>query len=143
MVIKMIRKLLDKTFWKFICVGIINTIVGTTVMFVFYNCLEFNYWISSVSNYIVGSIVSFFLNKYFTFNNKEKSLKQVLKFIVNIAICYFIAYGLARPIAFQLLGDMSVEVKDNIAMLIGMVIFVGTNYLMQRFWTFKRQDEDE
>lgn len=139
----MIRKLLDKTFWKFICVGIINTIVGTTVMFVFYNCLEFNYWISSVSNYIVGSIVSFFLNKYFTFNNKEKSLKQVLKFIVNIAICYFIAYGLARPIAFQLLGDMSVEVKDNIAMLIGMVIFVGTNYLMQRFWTFKRQDEDE
>ena len=138
----MIRKLLDKTFWKFICVGIINTIVGTTVMFVFYNCLELNYWISSVSNYIVGSIVSFFLNKYFTFKNKEKSLKQVLKFIVNIAICYFIAYGLARPIAFQLLGDMPVEVKDNIAMLIGMVIFVGTNYLMQRFWTFKRQDED-
>lgn len=87
--------------------------------------------------------MSFFLNKYFTFKNKEKSLKQVLKFIVNIAMCYFIAYGLARPIAFQLLRDMPVEIKDNIAMMIGMVIFVGTNYLMQRFWTFKTQEEDE
>ena len=30
------------------------------------------YWISSAANYIIGSIVSFFLNKHFTFRNQEK-----------------------------------------------------------------------
>ena len=29
-------KLFDKTFWKFIIVGVINTLVGTSVMFLMY-----------------------------------------------------------------------------------------------------------
>ena len=65
---KNIKHYLDLTFWKFILVGIINTLVGTTVMFVAYNLCHLNYWVSSASNYVVGSIVSYFLNKYFTFN---------------------------------------------------------------------------
>ena len=65
---KNIKQYLDLTFWKFILVGIINTLVGTTVMFVAYNLCHLNYWVSSASNYVVGSIVSYFLNKYFTFN---------------------------------------------------------------------------
>ena len=64
---KNIKHYLDLTFWKFILVGIINTLVGTTVMFVAYNLCHLNYWVSSASNYVVGSIVSYFLNKYFTF----------------------------------------------------------------------------
>ena len=81
---KKIQQLLDVTFWKFVLVGIINTLVGTTVMFVAYNALHLSYWISSASNYIIGSIVSYFLNKYFTFQNNEKSAKQVAMFIINI-----------------------------------------------------------
>ena len=83
---KKIQQLLDATFWKFVLVGIVNTLVGTTVMFFAYNALHLSYWISSASNYIIGSIVSYFLNKYFTFQNKEKSAKQVAMFIINITI---------------------------------------------------------
>lgn len=78
----MIKKLLDRTFWKFILVGIINTIVGTSVMFLCYNAFHLNYWVSSAMNYIIGSIVSYFLNKYFTFQNKQRSWKIVIKFII-------------------------------------------------------------
>lgn len=49
----MIKKLLDRTFWKFILVGIINTIVGTSVMFLCYNAFHLNYWVSSAMNYIM------------------------------------------------------------------------------------------
>lgn len=62
-----IKNILDVTFWKFVLVGIVNTLVGTAVMFAAYNVLHLSYWISSASNYVVGSIVSYFLNKYFTF----------------------------------------------------------------------------
>ncbi len=74
-----ITKILDITFWKFVLVGIINTLVGTTVMFVAYNFLHFSYWVSSASNYVVGSIVSYFLNKYFTFQNNEKISRTVIQ----------------------------------------------------------------
>ena len=68
--IKKILKFFDITTIKFLMVGVINTLVGTGLMFILYNVFSVNYWISSASNYIVGSIVSYFLNKYFTFQNK-------------------------------------------------------------------------
>ena len=70
-----IKNILDITFWKFVLVGIVNTLVGTGVMFAAYNLLHLSYWLSSASNYVVGSVVSYFLNKYFTFQNKEKILE--------------------------------------------------------------------
>lgn len=55
-----LQKILDITFWKFVLVGIINTLVGTTVMFVAYNFLHFSYWVSSASNYVGGKYSKLF-----------------------------------------------------------------------------------
>ena len=134
---KFVKIFYDKTFLKFIIVGIINTIVGAGVMFALYNIFHYSYWFSSIMNYVVGSIVSFFLNKYFTFKSKVFSFKEVLYFTVNIAVCFFIAYGLAKPFAMYLLNGYSLSVQENTAMFIGMVIFTGLNYLSQRFIVFK------
>lgn len=135
---KKIQQLLDLTFWKFVLVGIINTVVGTTVMFVAYNVLHFSYWVSSASNYVIGSIVSYFLNKYFTFQNKEKSAKQIVMFVVNITICYLLAYGLAKPFVNWILAGQGTVVRDNVSMLVGMGAFVVFNYLGQRLVVFKK-----
>ena len=132
---KKTQQLLDVTFWKFVLVGIANTLVGTTVMFVAYNALHLSYWIS---NYVIGSIVSYFLNKYFTFQNKEKSVKQVVIFIFNITICYLLAYGFAKPIISWVLSNQSKPVQDNLSMLAGMGAFVVFNYLGQRIFVFKK-----
>ena len=131
------KKILDVTFLKFILVGAVNTLVGTAVMFICYNALHFNYWFSSAMNYIVGSIVSYFLNKYFTFQNKERSWKIVARFIINISVCYLIAYGAAKPLAAHLLSGQTVAIQENGAMLVGMVFFVFLNYFGQRFFAFK------
>ena len=136
----MIKKLLDRTFWKFILVGIINTIVGTSVMFLCYNAFHLNYWVSSAMNYIIGSIVSYFLNKYFTFQNKQRSWKIVIKFIINISVCYLIAYGVAKPLVARIISGQSVTIQENGAMLVGMCLFVGLNYLGQRFFAFKKEE---
>ncbi len=128
----------DKTFLKFIIVGVINTIVGAGVMFALYNIFHFSYWVSSIMNYVTGSIVSFFLNKYFTFKSSSFSFKEVIYFIINIAVCFFIAYSLAKPFAVYLLCGYSVSVQENTAMFTGMVIFTGLNYLSQRFIVFSK-----
>lgn len=119
-------------------VGVINTIVGCGTMLLLYNLAGCSYWISSASNYIVGGICSYFLNKYFTFQNRERSWKQVGKFILTIAVCYCIGYGLAKPLTKWILSGYSVKIQENIAMLAGMGIYIVLNYLGQRFFTFKK-----
>lgn len=135
---KKLQKIFDKTFWKFIMVGIVNTLFGTAVMFSFYNLLHFSYWVSSAANYIFGSILSYFLNKHFTFQNKSRSWKTVLKFVVNISVCYLVAYGVAKPAVSWLLTDASTSIQENGAMLVGMGLFVILNYFGQRFFAFKK-----
>lgn len=130
-------KVFDRTFWKFILVGVANTIVGTGIMFLFYNVFHLSYWISSASNYIFGSILSYFLNKFFTFRNRTTAKKTLPRFIINISLCYLLAYGLAKPLAMHLLSGMTLNVQENAAMVVGMCLFVGFNYLGQRFFVFK------
>lgn len=138
----MIKKLLDKTFWKFILVGCINTLFGAAIMFVFYNCFHLSYWLSSASNYFFGSILSYFLNKYYTFKYKERNWGVIGRFVLNIAVCYLIAYGIAKPLARHLLGGLSVSLQENIAMVVGMVLFTLLNYFGQRFFAFRKKEQE-
>lgn len=132
-------RLFDKTTLKFILVGIINTLFGTGVMFLAYNVFSASYWLSSALNYILGSILSYFLNKYFTFQSKEKSWGQVVKFVLNITVCYFLAYGLAKPLVMRILASQEIKLVENAAMVVGMILFVGLNYLGQRFLVFSKK----
>ena len=74
---------------RFLLVGVVNTLVGAGIMFLLYNLAGCSYWLSSAANYIVGGVVSYFLNKYYTFKNTERSWKQVLRFAPNDILTYF------------------------------------------------------
>ena len=137
----MIKKIFDKTFLKFVLVGLINTAVGTIIMFVLYNFFHCNYWISSASNYVVGSAVSYYLNKHYTFQNNEKNWRIVVRFILNIAVCYLVAYGIAKPVARNVLSNTTKSIQENGAMIVGMGLFVLLNYLGQRFFAFHQNSE--
>lgn len=132
----------DKKLIKFLLVGVINTLVGASVMFILYNAVHCSYWFSSAMNYVVGGIVSYFLNKFFTFQNKEKSFKQIIIFILNLLVCYLVAYVLAKIIICQIFASYSVSVQENIAMVVGMILYTGLNYIGQRILVFKERDEN-
>ena len=145
----------DIKFWKFILVGIINTLVGNGLQFVFYACFgwdkfQWGVWLASALGYLIGSIVSYFLNKYFTFKNKEKGWKPIARFALNIAICYAIAYGIAIPVtkwicvanSFTMFGLRPEVFADYASMLIGACLFVATNYIGQRFFAFREKKTD-
>ena len=133
---RIISSFFDATFLKFMLVGVVNTLVGTAVMFFCFNVLAWSYWISSAMNYIVGSIVSYLLNKRYTFQQKEHDWSTVWKFIVNVTICYGLAYGFAKPLVTWMLSGFTTNIQGNVALLVGMILFVGLNYIGQRFWAF-------
>ena len=140
-----LKKIFDPTFFRFIVVGCINTLVGYGVMFGLYNLAGLHtwgdrgYWISSAANYVVGSVVSYFLNKHFTFRSREKGPAVVVRFILNISVCYLLAYGLAKPAVSWALGGMGLgeQLTGNLTMLFGSGLFVILNYFGQRFFAFQ------
>lgn len=136
---KKLEKLIDVKTAKFIIVGLANTLIGSAVMFTLYNVFQMSYWFSSASNYVVGSIFSYIFNKNWTFNSKDRNKKTVPLFIVNIIICYILAYGISKPLIGYLLKSTGTVVQDNISMGVGLVLFTGFNYLGQRYFVFKEE----
>lgn len=132
------RKLLDGTVVRFLLVGVINTLVGCGAMFLLYNLAHWSYWLSSAANYVLGGVVSFFLNKYFTFRKRKWSWKQAGRFAINVAVCWLLAYGLAKPLVLAVLEGRPVWLQENGAMAVGMCLYTALNYLGQRFFAFRK-----
>lgn len=131
------KKLIDPTVLRFLLVGTFNTLVGYGIMFLLYNAVGYSYWLSTAVNYVIVSAISFFLNKYFTFRNYEKSWRQAGRFMINIATCYLIAYGAAKRIVLYLLTGWPIRLQENAAMLIGMCIYTALNYIGQKLFAFR------
>lgn len=160
-----IKEIFDIKLLKFLFVGILNTIVGYLLTVLFMNVLNFGYWPSTALSYILASVMSYFLNKYFTFKNTEKGIKPVLRFSLNIAVCYLLAYGIAQPLVgfimhldfmsswvssiintplmLSLFGGSTAKFCDNVAVLAGMGLFMCFNYIGQRFFAFKAKKVSE
>ena len=135
------KKFFDPSMLRFLLVGVVNTLVGAGIMFLLYNLAGCSYWLSSAANYIVGGVVSYFLNKYYTFRYKKRDWKVIARFALNIAACYLIAYGIAKPLALRLLAGFDEKLQTNAAMLAGLCLYTALNYLGQRFFAFRAKED--
>ena len=131
-----INKIFDKSFILFLIVGGINTLVSAVLMFLLEKT---GYWVSTIIAYAVGAVISFFLNKKFTFKSEGKTTKSAVKFIINVAVCYIIAYSVAQPLATLILSATSLSPLwiERVAKLFGMGLYTLINYFGQKFFAFK------
>lgn len=133
------KRIFDKTTVKFLLVGVVNTLVGSAVMFLLYHLAHWSYWPSVCANYLCGGIVSYFLNKYFTFQSTERSLAQVGRFVLTVAVCMLLAYGIAKPAARWVLSGAGERVQETGAMVVGIGLYTALNYLGQKFFAFREE----
>jgi putative flippase GtrA len=120
-------------------VGVANTLVGTSIMFGLYNLAGWGYWPASMANYILSSILSFFLNRRFTFRTDERGWRPAARFALNILACYAVAYGVAKPLVRLMFAGAGDAVRDNLSMLTGMCLFTLLNYFGQKFFAFRER----
>ena len=83
---------------RFASVGLLATLVGVGGMFAFYNLLHLGYWSSSALAFVAGAALSFVLNRRFTFRHGGSWKRALLRFAMNVAICYGLAFGAAKPL---------------------------------------------
>lgn len=69
---------------------------------------------------------------------------SIIKFSIVIAICYFVAFFIAKPIVKYLLDVLDItylsRYVNEMSLFIGQVIFTFLNYFGQRFFAFKNKD---
>ena len=133
-------KLLKNSFLRFVLVGVCNTLLSLLLMFL----LEgLGYWPSTAIAYAAGAALSFFLNRSFTFHSEEIFWRSLVKFIVNVAVCYVIAYALAQPLVSWVLGSTSISPvwQERIAKVVGMGLYTLLNYFGQRFFAFRKRKQ--
>ena len=75
-----LKTLLNTSMFRFLLVGCVNTLVGACIMFGLYNLAHWSYWAASAANYTLTSILSYFLNKYFTFRSNCGACRIVVLF---------------------------------------------------------------
>ena len=132
------KKLFDVSMLKFLLVGVGNTLLSTVIMF----ALEgLGYWPSTAIAYVAGAVMSFFLNRRFTFHSDEVLWKAAVKFAVNVAVCYVVGYGLARLVmgALSPLNPLPAIWWERLSKLVGMGLYTVFNYFGQRFFAFRRR----
>ena len=132
------KKLFDVSMLKFLLVGVGNTLLSTVLMF----ALEgLGYWPSTAIAYVAGAVMSFLLNKRFTFHSDEVLWKAAVKFAVNVAVCYVVGYGLARLVmgALSPLNPLPAIWWERLSKLVGMGLYTVFNYFGQRFFAFRRR----
>lgn len=124
-------------------IGVFNTLLGVVLIELFYNVFHWNYWMASITSYIIGSIYSYFANKKMTFKVKGNTKKTAIRFAINTIVCYTAAYGIAKPLVKVILSGMSQTVVENIALLVGMGLFIGFNFFGQKFFVFRERSKEE
>ena len=146
-----LKTFFDIKFFKFILVGLLNTAVGEGVILLLLHLAGWKHfsWGAGMAAFVgtvVGSVVSYFLNKYFTFKNKEKGWKPLVRFTVNIVACLLIRVVVATVVsALSKAASLSMFGMDvdtfaaNLSWAVGACTFVACNYIGQRFFAYREK----
>jgi putative flippase GtrA len=104
--------------------------VGTDLV-MYYILLNFlNTVTSKAISFLLGTIVAFIINKYWTFEKHEKSVKEIVKF----GILYSCTLGVNVLTNKIVIDNTSIVF---LAFLVATGVSTVLNFLGQKFWVFK------
>lgn len=89
-VLHLCPRLTVSAFWRFVLVGFVNTAVGYGAILFFLYVIAAGYLASNALGYVVGGLVSYFLNKSFTFESARAHRAALPRFVLVVAGCYLV-----------------------------------------------------
>jgi len=118
---------------RFGCVGGLNTAIDFGIFSVLNSLFGVYYVISQTLSYSGGTLNSYFLNKFWTFNDTKVS-KKTTKEIVQFIVVNSASLGVSLIGMSILLSNSSMD--PLVAKIISMVLAQVVNFLGYRFWVF-------
>ena len=116
---------------KYVLIGAFVVLIDFLLYHFFYKVFQINFSNSKRLSYVSGTIVSFFLNKYITFDSPKKNLNEAFLF----GTLYFVSFSFNSLSHDFLLNYFSGNYPFYIATIVSIII----NYLGQKFIVFKKK----
>lgn len=132
----------SRTFLRFLLVGLINTTIGLSTTLILLNIFKFSFWYATFIGNGIGTIISYMLNRTYTFESKAPHKRGIIRFMIVVSCSYFISYLSGKYLALYLSSNTTIlpfAYIDNAAVLLGNGLYTLTNYLGQRYFVFNKK----
>jgi putative flippase GtrA len=129
--VRMIVRGIPWTLARYLTVGLLNTCVGLGIIYLGLYLLGLGDVAANVTGYAVGIVLSFVLNKHWTFVNKGQSTPQFLRFLLVTAVAY--AVNLTSVVVLiKVFGT-----NNYIAQALGIGPYTMIGYFGSRLFVFR------
>lgn len=126
-----------RQFVRFGIIGVVNTLFDLLIYTALIKSSEFfekNYLLAGLIAFLLATMNSFYWNKHWTFEDKSKTTKKLV-------LQFYIAASSSLLVNELVLGvAVSIGVGLILSKLIASGLAAGTNFFVQRFWTFAHID---
>jgi putative flippase GtrA len=122
----------ENTFFKFVIVGISNTLIGMSIIYGAWHFFSLGDFVSNLIGYAVGFLWSFGLHRIWTFQDTSPRRRSFWRYLVVCAIAYA-ANLLTLFVARSHLGP-----ESFLPHVIGLVTYTILGYLGGHFFAFKK-----
>lgn len=119
-------------FVKFCLVGASNTVISLAVYYIFIAFNKEFYILGNAVGFVVSVLNSYFWNSRFVFKKQDEKGKTIVK--------TFIAYGtnlVLGSVLLYLFIDV-LYISEYIAPLIGLIVTIPLNFMLNKFWIMKK-----
>ena len=120
-----------KQFSVYVAVGFINTGVGYAVIFLCMYGFDWNVYLSNVFGYTIGLLVSYLLNRVFTFKSNRAKGPELIAFTGVFCLAYLANLG-----ALKLLIVLGVH--PAVSQVLAGVLYVAISYIANKYLVFKQ-----
>lgn len=139
---KVIDKLLNisDSLWQFIkfgIVGISNSAISLTVYYTFIFINKDLYLWGNLAGWIIGVLNAFYWgNKIVFVTEGKKSLKILLLRLLKSYTTYGFTFLLTQGLLFIQINCL--DISEWIAPIINIILVTPINFIINKFWTFKK-----
>ena len=121
-----------KQFFRFLTVGVFNTILGYGVIFACMYLAKMSPESSNVAGYSAGLVVSYILNRKYTFNSKQNQRKEIIRFLAVFVVAYASNFVILEILIYK------IGMHEGMSQVLAGVAYVITSYIMNKYYVFKQ-----
>ena len=130
--------LIIKKFFRYSFVGIGNSLFCISIIFFLKNILNYSYWISSSVGYLVGLLITYFINRRFTFYSKNKGIFNFYSFVIGVVICYLISFYISNLFLNLIFVQVfNQTILTNLSLMLGFILYSILMFLYLNFIIFR------
>jgi putative flippase GtrA len=116
---------------RYAAVGLLNSIVGLAAIYAAASLLKFGDVASNAFGFAVGFVLSFVLNKQWTFRFQGSRARSITLFALVVAASYLLNLGVLLIVTLRL------GVPAFLAQLLGMATYAIASFLGARYIAFR------